>query len=528
MATAPLRGAETGRRIWRAGLRAEETSSTLQSVQHGARHYAFIGLCLVGLAVYASLFPFTFQNLSWSEVAAKLQAGMVFDQPFAGGDFLGNILLFAPLGYFLLGALRVDQPARSGSMVATLRVLLITGLLSCGLEFAQAFFPPRCPFIGDIMAQVLGSCLGIAVWQCCGRSFTARLRRAWQTGDLRDQAGFLLGIYLLAIVFLHVLPMDLNFSLAWRKSVHGVSRALSGELPAGGELRHAWDVVFWVPAGLLAAFVAARVGRQSTEWRSVLVLGILAIAAVTSIDLFARGRTFDPLEIFTSTAAFGLGWIYGRALRRGGRTTALGATPAFVICSLLLNCAWIAAAVYLLNGQMVEYTENPSVIMARLRTMNWLPLNDLYRVDYLAALREVSRKSLLFLLGGGLMARTLPRWVSSGYAVPAALIALMTGLALAIGVETLVYSPSVTAILFQTVAAWLGFVLVQGLRPAGERLHSPTWATASRSNRCPRTGSPILVTGPRATVSSSLPWGSRFWSSARSFGRMTKQACRSM
>ena len=263
--------------------------------------------------VYASLFPFNFESRTLGEAMGRFHKGFA-PQPIDVGDFIANILLVLPLGYFLLGTLRVDRAG--GSLLATASALGFASVLSVSVEFLQAFFPPRTPCLHDILAQVLGACLGAGIWHCCGRDLTARVRHAWATGDLRDHAGLLLGLYTAGLVALTLLP----FNLEYRPEVLGFKvngafhRAIDLDIaPAGGAV-YLWNLLLLLPAGVLAAFVRADARRAAK-------LGIVVVFTVAAAELMVRGKKFDLFSVGIAMGSFALGWLHGRTMRSADRTT---------------------------------------------------------------------------------------------------------------------------------------------------------------------------------------------------------------
>lgn len=72
-------------------------------------------------------------------------------------DGLVNVILFAPLG------LTLALNGRSG-----MRAVLLGGMLSCGVEFAQILIPGRDPSLGDVVANTLGTAAGQAIFGFAG------------------------------------------------------------------------------------------------------------------------------------------------------------------------------------------------------------------------------------------------------------------------------------------------------------------------------------------------------------------------
>ena len=452
----------------------------------GARTHAIIAAALTALVVYASLFPFHFEGRSFAAAAARIEVGFRH-QPIDAGDFLGNILLFIPLGYFLLGALRVNRTG--GSMLATTMALSAAFALSLGVEMLQAFFPPRMPCVNDVLAQVLGASLGVVVWQFGGRHLTDRFRRAWTSGDLREHTGFLLVGYVTALVVATMLPFDLDVGteVLGRKFSAGFARVLEFDVAPAGAAAYLWDLFLFAPAGILAAYVTRRAGRRG-EKRRAFRLGLVIVLIVTAAALTIRGKRFDCFAVAVQLVAFGLGWLQGRSMRRCWHRDAGQATPPRIFLVVSLAATWLIAATTLLHGQPLNFTDNPTLLASRMETMNWLPLYDIYGGNYLLTLRTALLQSMLFLTGGAALALGMRSLLGKGATMPAAAVALFTALILEVGqLSRMDLQPSVTAILWQATAAWLAFVVVRGLLPPAGLSHKSVSRLRTRGRRVVRT-----------------------------------------
>ncbi|MBV8936854.1 MAG: VanZ family protein [Alphaproteobacteria bacterium] len=118
---------------------------------------------IVAVIVYGSLYPFTFRrpeagagplrNLlqSWAETPHR-------------GDFVANVFLYLPLGFF--GSL-----ASAGRGRALPRVMLVTlagGALSVTMELAQYFIAERVSAAVDVYANLTGTMLGAMAGNIAG------------------------------------------------------------------------------------------------------------------------------------------------------------------------------------------------------------------------------------------------------------------------------------------------------------------------------------------------------------------------
>ena len=105
------------------------------------------------LISYGSLYPFDFS----AHEGGLAEVGELFTRPdlrMGRGDFVGNLLLFAPYGF--VAALLARRPSH-------LALLLGLGsLLALALQITQIWLPSRVPALGDVAANIAGTLLGIA------------------------------------------------------------------------------------------------------------------------------------------------------------------------------------------------------------------------------------------------------------------------------------------------------------------------------------------------------------------------------
>jgi VanZ family protein len=122
------------------------------------KRFAIIVFFVISLIVYGSLYPFAFHwpdggggpirslLASWSERPGK-------------EDFLANILLYMPLGFFAVHAL----PPNANSLVRFCLVVALGTGLSIAMELTQYFDSGRVSAATDVYANVLGTMGGAMV-----------------------------------------------------------------------------------------------------------------------------------------------------------------------------------------------------------------------------------------------------------------------------------------------------------------------------------------------------------------------------
>src|SRR5206468_9286760 len=123
---------------------------------------------------YGSLVPLDFRSepltAAWT---AFLKTPYLHLGVGSRADWVANLLLYMPLGFFATGW--VATASRQRAMAANILVFMSCVLLAVAVEFTQLFFPPRTVSLNDILAETLGTCVGIAVWGYAGE----RLAQLW-------------------------------------------------------------------------------------------------------------------------------------------------------------------------------------------------------------------------------------------------------------------------------------------------------------------------------------------------------------
>lgn len=126
--------------------------------------FALIVLAMVALNLRLRLTPFDF---GW---AGRIPWERITLAPLTMRDVPLNILFFAPLGFGLAGLLAGRGAAANRPRAVAGGALLIGVLFSAALEAAQLFLPERVPSLADVIANGLGTLLGVALFH------------AWATG----------------------------------------------------------------------------------------------------------------------------------------------------------------------------------------------------------------------------------------------------------------------------------------------------------------------------------------------------------
>lgn len=251
--------------------RIHRTGTALPAGGHGSPWTAWAAY--IAFIVYGSLVPLDFQAIPADQAwAAFRQIPMLQLGIESRADWIANGVLYVPAGFLTVlvfggrgGVLwRLPRLAGAGLFCITLAV---------AVEFAQLFFPPRTVSLNDVIAEAIGSLLGIILAVYWSDWFHELL--AAMAGTLEHMVGRGLQAYAAGYAVFSLFPFDFLLS--------------AGEI-AGKVHSDAWG---WVLAG------------QSAE-RGVIVLAakllaeILAVAPIgvmlgRSNELRRRSATRDAI-----------------------------------------------------------------------------------------------------------------------------------------------------------------------------------------------------------------------------------------
>ncbi len=178
------------------------------------------GLTLTWLAylvfvAYGSLVPLDFRPLPIDEAVRQFQQLPWLAIGVQGrADWVANGVLYAPLAFLTA---RVAFGLGLAQALACTLALALCAALAVGVEFAQLFFPPRTVSRNDLLAEWIGSLVGVG-FAPFAANWLKRLAGAWPRGGGRFRP-HLLGLHLLELyamgyLALSFFPYDLLLSAA--------------------------------------------------------------------------------------------------------------------------------------------------------------------------------------------------------------------------------------------------------------------------------------------------------------------------
>jgi VanZ family protein len=264
---------------------------------------------IVAVILYGSLYPFAFYQPedgvgplkhlveSWAETPGR-------------GDFVANIFLYLPLGFF--GSLAV-----AGSGRALLRILLVAlagGTLSTTMELTQYYIAGRVSAADDVYANLIGTVLGAIAGNFVGGDFL------WL--PLRDVAAnrvpcLLLGLWLAYRLYPYVPTIDLH------KYWDALKPVLFYPRPTG------YDLFRYTAVWLTVGSLIEAIGGRRRGW----LLFPLFITAALSAKVVIIGKSLSAAEIAGAATALAV-WLL-LAVNVSGRIR--------IIATALLFSAYIVA-----------------------------------------------------------------------------------------------------------------------------------------------------------------------------------------
>lgn len=164
-------------------------------------------LIYAAFVVYGSLVPFDFHplpfDLAWT---AFRQTPFLTLGVESRADWIANGILYLPLSFLGVKALG----GGGARFLPALTSLVFAGLLAFTVEFAQLSFPPRTVSQNDLLAECLGSLVGVISAHSLG-PWLARWWQAWKT-DLASVARLAWQAYALGYLLFCFFPFDFLIS----------------------------------------------------------------------------------------------------------------------------------------------------------------------------------------------------------------------------------------------------------------------------------------------------------------------------
>lgn len=274
--------------------------------------FVIVAAAIAAVIVYGSLYPFQFRYPA-GDVGAFATLLRSWRGPFGRGDFIANVFLYMPLGFFALMAMRESV----GKCARLAQAVLIALAVCVPVELLQHYVVGRVTSMADVYANALGAALGAFVGLAFGAEFRWPLLREIQAQPI---AALLLIAWLGFRLYPYVPMIDAHKYWTALKPVvltpHVTTLALLHE------------TVLWL---VVCALIETIAGRRRS-W--------LLFPAVAAGVLFARilivGAVLSAPEVLGGALAYAL-WLSLLGLAPQRRAMIIALSLAALVIALRLD-----------------------------------------------------------------------------------------------------------------------------------------------------------------------------------------------
>ncbi|TAK65173.1 VanZ family protein [Methylobacter sp.] len=347
------------------------------------RYFFYATALYLLFVIYGSLVPLEFKELPVETALSQFKNIRYLNIGTAHrADWIANILLYIPLAF---GACAAFNGVRYSLLRALLSVcvLVFCLTLAVAIEFTQLYFPPRTVSLNDLIAETLGTVIGILSWHFFGSYFSGLYRHLLHGSLFSAQAAIV--FYMLAYVSLSLFPFDFVTSFAElnAKLASGNDAAVlpfdvcvSNPLRCGVKLLS--EILVLLPLGLLCCYLPNMPQRMTVN----VLIGFFLGITIEVVQIFLLSGSAQGISVLTRMVGMGAGtslffWIKQHDFAD--------------IMRLLQRFVWFAVLPYLflvlsINGWFTENWLSPEQALEKLAKTRFLPLYYFYFTTETAAL----------------------------------------------------------------------------------------------------------------------------------------------
>lgn len=388
----------------------------------GRRDIFLVWLLYAAFVVYGSLVPLEYRPLPFDLAWRKFtEIPLLTLGPEQRADWVANGVLYLPLGFLSM----LWPPFRGffGKLATALGALAFCSLLAFAVEFAQVFFPPRTVSRNDLIAEIIGSVVGILL--------------AWQGGDwakrlllqLRAQGErFLLPAFqVYAIVYLAFAFFPYDFLVSFAEIEDRIAASAWGWWLAPRALEDGWirfavklgsEIFAAMPLGMMVALWSER--RRFPPTTHSVLFGLLLGLGIETTQFFLYSGTSQGISVLTRVLGVAAGAVAWRERRKLAKLRALAGRGLVMVPAGIAYLVLLA----LFSGFLDHPRHDLAAAHASWQTTRFLPFYYHYYTTEQAALLSLISVAALYAPIG--LFSWLARWRPGG----AALVA--TGIAMAV------------------------------------------------------------------------------------------------
>ena len=348
-------------------------------------HFFFWWLLYVGFVVYGSLVPLDYQPRTWNQAWEMFQHIRLLDVGAQGrADWVANGVLYLPVG-FLTASLLAGSRAKRLPILAGIGALLFALTLAVAIEFVQLHFPPRTVSLNDLIAECIGSVVGVLLatgWSHRFRAFLSELAH-----DPPRLASHLLTAYAIAYFAFSLFPYDFLLSLGeladkWRSQYWAL--LLADEPMRGGSAlalaKLFGEALAAVPLGMLVG--RTQFGHRAWTVAQAGVAGAALGLAIEFAQFFIVSGVSQGISVLTRAAGMAGGALLARQRAWLNPTWLATVLRRF---SILLGTLY-AIALMAVNGWFEHRWGNLDAALQGLQQVRFLPFYYHYYTTEQAAL----------------------------------------------------------------------------------------------------------------------------------------------
>lgn len=427
---------------------------------------AALAAVFAAFSAYGSFVPLDFKRVALADaIDAFARTPLVPLARASRSDFITNVLLFVPIGFFMLGAL-----GGLGRQAYWLFVPVVAACLglSVAIEFGQIFVSGRTPSWNDVLAETIGGSTGAALW------IAARSRAVgWSAGLMRRDSrqsvlSSLLGAYVALWLLLGVLPLD--FTIRPQELAEKFRAGRIVLQPFGGPATltdNIGIVLMALPVGAFGVLLGA--GRRS-EWPLAfgMLFGGLAASGLELVQVLAVSRTADVTDVVMNLLGIAAGaLLVSRSLDRPIQTS--GGFRLWPLAALSIWCLVLIVR----HWTPFDFVATGDFVRSRAPIMFRVPFHSYYWGMPLTSLAEAITKLLLAVPVGVFLQLTwMPETARARFWQAVAILLMSAGIFLALEAGQLLLPsrvPDQTDVYLGVFGSGVGMAGIRLLRarPAG-------------------------------------------------------------
>lgn len=277
-------------------------------------------LLYICFVVYGSLVPLDFHPIPWDQAWERFQHIHLLNIGAQGrADWVANGVLYLPVG-LLTAHLFAGNNWRRVSMLAVAAALAFSFSLALVVEFAQLSFPPRTVSLNDVIAEFIGSSLGVLF----ATAWSERLRALLNAlaGDQERLLDRLLKAYTVGYFAFSLFPYDFllsttEFDLKMHSDSWGwlMATSVANGSVAISIAKLFAEVLATVPLGFMIA--RRKPGRRPWPTSQAILTGAALGLAIEAAQFFVVSGISQGISVLTRMFGMYVGvllWLHTSSL----------------------------------------------------------------------------------------------------------------------------------------------------------------------------------------------------------------------